>query len=185
MDRRVVLSLLLTTSVVSACGGMGEARSGADAAAGGVSTGMREARALLAKLAQQSGRPAYSPSTGVRFTPRENVFLKSTLAVDFTYRVATVTLPLFEGVSPSLVYRWRREAAGRPARQARPRAPRFVPLLVDDGGMRQGAVVLPRAPTQDTGADQIEVVLRNGRLLRVGSGTDAAVVARLAAALEA
>jgi len=35
------------------------------------------------------------------------------------------------------------------------------------------------------GADRIEVVLRNGRLLRVGSGTDGAVVARLAAALEA
>src|SRR5215203_1261693 len=38
------------------------------------------------------------------------------------------------GISPSLVYRWRREAAGRPARPARPRAPSFVPLLVDSGG---------------------------------------------------
>jgi len=89
------------------------------------------------------------------------------------------------GISPSLVYRWRREAAGRPARQAPPRAPRFVPLLVDDGGTRQGAVVPPSAPMQDAGADRIEVVLRNGRLLRIGAGTDAAVVARLAAALEA
>ena len=89
------------------------------------------------------------------------------------------------GVSPSLVYRWRREAAGRPARQTRPRAPRFVPLLVTDGGTRQGAVAPPPAPAQDAGADRIEVVLRNGRLLRVGAGTDAAVVARLAAALEA
>lgn len=85
------------------------------------------------------------------------------------------------GISPSLVYRWRREAAGRPARQATPRAPRFVPLLVDDGGMRQGKVV----PPQDASTDRIEVVLRNGRVLRVGSGTDAVVVARLAAALEA
>src|SRR3954471_14835563 len=89
------------------------------------------------------------------------------------------------GISPSLVYRWRREAAGRPARQAPPRAPRFVPLLVDDGGPRQGAVVPPSAPMPDAGADRVEVVLRNGRLLRVGSGTDAAVLARLAAALEA
>ena len=89
------------------------------------------------------------------------------------------------GISPSLVYRWRREAAGRPARQAPPRAPRFVPLLVADGGTRQGSVVPPPAPAQDAGADRIEVVLRNGRLLRVGAGTDAAVVARLAAALEA
>jgi transposase len=31
----------------------------------------------------------------------------------------------------------------------------------------------------------IEVVLRNGRMLRVGATTDAAAVARLAAALEA
>jgi len=89
------------------------------------------------------------------------------------------------GISPSLVYRGRREAAGRPARRATPRAPRFVPLLVDDGGMRQGAAVPPPAPPQDAGTGRIEVVLRNGRLLRVGGGMDAAVVARLAAALEA
>lgn len=89
------------------------------------------------------------------------------------------------GISPSLVYRWRREAAGRPARQVPPRAPRFVPLLVDDGGMRQGAVVPPDTPMQDAGAGRVEVVLRNGRLLRVGAGMEAAVVARLAAALEA
>src|SRR4028119_2104611 len=37
------------------------------------------------------------------------------------------------GISPSLVYRWRREAAGRPARQARPRAPRLAPLLGEVG----------------------------------------------------
>ncbi|MBC7767207.1 MAG: hypothetical protein H7124_00295 [Phycisphaerales bacterium] len=59
-----------------------------------------EARALLAKRAQQSGRAAYTPASGVRFTARDNVFLKSALAVDFTYRAATATLPLFEGVSP-------------------------------------------------------------------------------------
>ena len=89
------------------------------------------------------------------------------------------------GISPSLVYRWRREAAGRPARQALPRAPRFVPLLVDDRGPGQGTVVPSSAPMPDAGTDRIEVVLRNGRLLRVGAGTDATVVARLAAALEA
>ena len=89
------------------------------------------------------------------------------------------------GISPSLVYRWRREAAGRPARQALPRAPRFVPLLADDGGPGQGTVVPPSPPMPDAGADRIEVLLRNGRLLRVGAGTDATVVARLAAALEA
>jgi transposase len=89
------------------------------------------------------------------------------------------------GLSPSLVYRWRREAAGRPARQTPPRAPRFVPLLVEGDGILQNPVVRPGAATQDAGADRIEVVLPNGRLLRVGAGADAAAVARLAAALEA
>src|SRR4051794_8067229 len=82
------------------------------------------------------------------------------------------------GLSPSLVYRWCREAAGRPARQAPPRTPRFVPLLVEGNGVPQDPVVRP-------GADRIEVVLSNGRLLRVGAGADAAAVARLATALEA
>ena len=89
------------------------------------------------------------------------------------------------GISPSLVYRWRREAAGRPARQARPRTPRFVPLLMQGDGIPQDPVVPPGAATQDAGAERIEVVLCNGRLLRVGAGADAAAVARLAAALEA
>jgi len=89
------------------------------------------------------------------------------------------------GVSPSLVYRWRREAAGRPARQTRPRPRRFVPLLVEGNGILPDPVVPPGAATQVAGADRIEVVLCNGRLLRVGAEADAAAVARLAAALEA
>jgi transposase len=89
------------------------------------------------------------------------------------------------GISPSLVYRWRREAAGRPVRKARPRAPRFVPLLVDGDGLAKAPVTSPEPAGRDGGADRVEVVLRNGRLLRVGAETDATVVARLAAALEA
>jgi hypothetical protein len=60
---------------------------------------MAEANALLATEAQESGRAAYSPSHGVDFKPSDNVYVKSALAVDFTYRHATVTLPLFRGVS--------------------------------------------------------------------------------------
>ena len=41
------------------------------------------------------------------------------------------------------------------------------------------------SPVRETAGVAIEVVLRNGHVLRVGGGTDAAVVARLAAALEA
>ena len=88
------------------------------------------------------------------------------------------------GISPSLVYRWRREAAGRPARKSRPRPPSFVPLLVEGGGLAVG----PALPAEPAGSaaqvDRVEVVLRNGRLLRFGSVADPEDVARLAAALE-
>ncbi len=62
--------------------------------------GMREADALQAMAAQESGRPAYSPATGVKFKASDNVFVKSALGVNFTYRAAFVTLPLFRGLSP-------------------------------------------------------------------------------------
>lgn len=62
--------------------------------------GMTEAGALLATAAQESGRPAYSPATAVRFKASDNVFVKSALEVNFTYRAAFVTLPLFRGLSP-------------------------------------------------------------------------------------
>jgi len=89
------------------------------------------------------------------------------------------------GVSPSLVYRWRREAAGRPVRKARSRAPRFAPLLVDGDSSAEAPAMAPGPSARDACAGWVEVVLRNGRVLRVGAGTDAAVLARLAAALEA
>jgi transposase len=92
------------------------------------------------------------------------------------------------GVSPSLLYRWRREAEGRAPRRARPRPrpPTFVPLLVD-GGTPPGDPAPPpaRLSAPDGGESQVEVVLRNGRVLRItAAGVDAAAVARLAAALE-
>jgi hypothetical protein len=61
---------------------------------------MKEAISLLSEGAKESGRPAYSPGHGVAFSPADHVFVKSALAVDFTYRKATVTLPLFRGLSP-------------------------------------------------------------------------------------
>jgi hypothetical protein len=56
--------------------------------------------ASLAAESKESGRPAYSPGHGVNFKPSDHVFVKSALAVDFTYRDASVTLPLFRGLSP-------------------------------------------------------------------------------------
>lgn len=61
---------------------------------------MKDATLLLSEEAKESGRPAYSPGHGVAFKPADHVFVKSALAVDFTYRKATVTLPLFRGLSP-------------------------------------------------------------------------------------
>jgi hypothetical protein len=61
---------------------------------------MAEANQLQADLATESGRLAYSPGHGVAFDPSYHVFIKSALAVDFTYRKATVTLPLYRGLGP-------------------------------------------------------------------------------------
>jgi hypothetical protein len=61
---------------------------------------LKEASAILAAESKESGRPAYSPGHGVNFKPSDHVFVKSALAVDFTYRDASVTLPLFRGLSP-------------------------------------------------------------------------------------
>jgi hypothetical protein len=59
-----------------------------------------EAKALLERQAEGTGRRPYSPEIAVKFKPSDNVFLRSALEVDFTYRNATVTLPLFKGMSP-------------------------------------------------------------------------------------
>ena len=62
--------------------------------------GVAEANAILAAAAAESGRPAYAERTAVAFKPSDNVYLKSALAVDFTLGSATVTLPLYRGLSP-------------------------------------------------------------------------------------
>lgn len=65
------------------------------------STPMTEAMSIEAAAAKELGRPAYSPGHGVTFKPSDHVYVTSALAVDFTYREATVTLPLFRGIDPS------------------------------------------------------------------------------------
>lgn len=59
-----------------------------------------EANMLQVELGQESGHPAYEPGHGVAFKPSDHVYIKSALAVDFTYRKATVTLPLYRGLGP-------------------------------------------------------------------------------------
>ncbi len=64
-------------------------------------SGLAEMSALQSMAARESGRRAYSPATGVKFKASDNVYVKSALAIDFTYRNATVTLPLYRGRAPS------------------------------------------------------------------------------------
>lgn len=86
------------------------------------------------------------------------------------------------GICTSLLHRWRRAARGEvPGRRAA--RPQLLPvrLVASDA-----AAPRPKpAPVPGIAPAPIEVVLRNGRVLRVTVTTDAAVVARLAAALEA
>jgi hypothetical protein len=70
------------------------------AAAASEADALKEASALLTTESKESERPAYSPGHGINFKTSDHVFVKSALAVDFTYRDASVTLPLFRGLSP-------------------------------------------------------------------------------------
>ncbi|MBW4471552.1 MAG: hypothetical protein KME45_14265 [Stenomitos rutilans HA7619-LM2] len=63
-------------------------------------SGLGEAETLLVTASKESGRPSYSEATAVKFKPSDNVYVKSVLAVDFTYGKANVTLPLYRGLSP-------------------------------------------------------------------------------------
>ncbi len=87
------------------------------------------------------------------------------------------------GISPSLLHRWRREAEGRPLRKIARPVPRLVPLLVEAPGA--ASPMCTTAATNGAAGATIEVVLRNGRVLRVGAASDVAAVARLAGVLEA
>ena len=62
--------------------------------------GMSEAKALQERQAEGTGRKSYSPDTAVKFKASDNVFMKSALDIDFTKGKATVTLPMYRGLSP-------------------------------------------------------------------------------------
>ena len=78
------------------------------------------------------------------------------------------------GVAQSLLYRWRKDATG----SVQP-ASTFVPVAI---AAPAPAVVAPPKPAC-TGS--IEVVLANGRLLRIGADLDTVALVRIIAALEA
>ena len=78
------------------------------------------------------------------------------------------------GVAQSLLYRWRKDAAG----SVRP-ATTFVPVAI------AAPAPLVVAPSQPACISSIEVVLANGRLLRIGADVDTVALVRIIAALEA
>jgi hypothetical protein len=59
-----------------------------------------EANALRVFEARESHRPAYDPDAPAKFPASNHVFLRSALALDFTYRKAAATLPLYRGQGP-------------------------------------------------------------------------------------
>jgi hypothetical protein len=63
-------------------------------------TARAETGAILAAAARESGRSAYSPERAIVFPDAYNVYLASTLAIDFTYRDASAKLPLYRGLDP-------------------------------------------------------------------------------------
>ena len=101
MRIQLLAALLATTLTMPACaedGGGNAQRSNRQDE--NQSPMLSETAALQATAARESGRAAYSPSTGVKFKASDNVYVKSALAIDFTYRAATVTLPLYRGLAP-------------------------------------------------------------------------------------
>lgn len=87
------------------------------------------------------------------------------------------------GICASLLHRWRRTARGD-APSRRVAQPALLPVRIVAPDAAPAPSSLPPIPA-DVAPAPIEVVLRNGRVLRVAATVDAAAVARLAAALEA
>jgi transposase len=89
-------------------------------------------------------------------------------------QVAVSELSRREGICTSVLHRWHRQArvaAGLPVPAA---AQRLVPVRI----------ALPAPAEAARPAAGLEVVLGNGRVLRVPAGVDPALVAQMAAALE-
>ena len=89
--------------------------------------------------------------------------------------VAVSELSQREGICTSVLYRWHRrarQAAGLPIATA---PQRLLPVRME---------TQPAADAGQARAVGLEVVLGNGRVLRVDKGADPALVARMAAALE-
>ena len=87
------------------------------------------------------------------------------------------------GVAQSLIYRWRKDAVAAEARDARLT---FVPVAIEAPALLAAPTApLPAVPdSSPKSASAIEVMLANGRAVRVGADIDTAALVRIVAALE-
>ena len=84
------------------------------------------------------------------------------------------------GLNPNLIYRWRHQAKAGALSRAAEGQSRFALVAVAAGSSAR-----PLTRSDHQGDCVIEVVLRNGRILRLSEGTALTRVAPLADALEA
>ena len=82
------------------------------------------------------------------------------------------------GLSPSLLFRWRREF-GKTRKRATPE-PTFVPLALP----APASAPDERKPAPNSCADRIEIVLAGGRMIIVGKDVDTAALRRIVDVLE-
>jgi transposase len=83
-------------------------------------------------------------------------------------------------ISPSLLFRWRRELSDKPAKRSSP-SPRFLPVMVDAPGRGRGREA--SGPAVLSGG-LIEIELSGGRRIRVDSSVDVAALRRVIDILE-
>lgn len=146
-----------------------------DEAGTGASTGADTRASLKAErveiVTRGEGRRSYTPDEKVRLVAET---LRPGASVQAVSRR--------HGVCSSLLHRWRRDARAE-ARGPGGAVPRLLPVRL--AAPEVAAAAEPSGKPADGGAPPIEIVLRNGRVLRVSPATDPAVLARLALALEA
>jgi transposase len=82
------------------------------------------------------------------------------------------------GIQPSLLFRWREQFADTPKNDVEP------PSSSDDSGPSFVPVALPAPPVISQPACSVEIVLRNGRRVRVRTAIDTAALKRIVDALE-
>jgi transposase len=81
------------------------------------------------------------------------------------------------GLSPSLLFRWRREFKQSKKREAR--EPAFVPLALP-----APSTTAPATASSCSPGDKIEIILDGGRRIIVGKDVDAAALRRIVEVLE-